>query len=226
MNNDLTIRAVNDLPGYLYRDDSKEVFQAIDDYARGILGIWYVKDKDVRLDNELQSWAQEISDPNGGRVHGFPSAINSREVLFEIATSIIFRASAQHAAVNNGQFGTYGRIPNAPVACYQALPDSLPESGSALFTEQDYYAAMPDRERTFGQAGMVWLLSEPTMSSLLRAGEQPAFSREHCFQAWQVVGRFRRRLKEISDAIDARNDLIGFEYNYLKPQNIDRSIAI
>jgi hypothetical protein len=85
---------------------------------------------------------------------------------------------------------------------------------------------MPDRERTFGQAGMVWLLSEPTMSSLLRSGEQPAFSREHCFQAWQVVGRFRRRLKEISDAIDARNDLIGFEYNYLKPQNIDRSIAI
>ncbi len=226
LNNDLQIRDVNDLPGYLYRDDSREVFQAIDDYARGILSIWYVKDKDVRLDNELQSWAQEISDPNGGRIHGFPATIKTREELFVIATSIIFRASAQHAAVNNGQFGTYGWIPNAPVAFYQSLPDSLPESGSALFTERDYYAAMPDRERTFGQAGMVWLLSEPTMSSLLRAGEQPAFSRENCFEAWQVVGRFRRRLKEISDAIDARNDLIGFEYNYLKPQNIDRSIAI
>ena len=73
---------------------------------------------------------------------------------------------------------------------------------------------------------MVWLLSEPTMRSLLRAGEVPAFAREHCFAAWQVVGRFRRRLRAISDAIDARNDEIGYEYNYLKPQNIDHSISI
>lgn len=224
--NDLEKRDVLDgLPGYLYRDDSLEVFRAIRDYAHGVLSIWYTSDAEVRNDNELQDWAREISDPNAGRIHGFPESIETREQLFAIATSVIFRASAQHAAVNNGQFGTYGWIPNAPVAYYHDLPDELPEN-AALLTERGYYSALPDRERTFGQSGMVWLLSEPTMDSLLRSGDRPAFSREHCFEAWLVVGRFRRRLKAISDAIDARNGEIGFEYNYLKPQNIDQSISI
>jgi hypothetical protein len=95
-----------------------------------------------------------------------------------------------------------------------------------MLSEKDYYRSLPDRARTFGQTGMVWLLSEPTMHSLLRAGERPAFSSGHCFDAYQVVGQFRRRLRAITDAIDARNDAIGYEYNFLKPQNIARSIAI
>ena len=115
-------------------------------------------------------------------------------------------------------------MPNAPVAVYRDVPDVV-DAATGL-TEREYYKAMPDRKRTFGQSGMVWLLSEPTMHSLLRAGEQPAFSRDHCFEAWKVVARFRRRLKAISDDIDDRNEEIGFEYNYLKPQNIAHSIAI
>lgn len=223
---DLSRRDVGDLPGYLYRDDSVAVHQAIVDYVRGILQIWYQSDEDVWSDPELQNWAREISSPSLGQVRGFPSAITSREQLFEIATGVIFRASAQHAAVNNGQFGAYGWVPNAPVAVYRNLPDELPPQGQSLFTERDYYRSLPNRAQTFGQTGMVWLLSEPTFSSLLKAGEVRAFTREHCFEAFRVVGQFRRQLLAISDAIDARNKDIGYEYNYLKPQNIDHSIAI
>jgi hypothetical protein len=139
---------------------------------------------------------------------------------------VIFRASAQHAAVNNGQFGAYGWVPNAPVAMYSSLPDYAPEDDRPLFSKRDYYKALPDRKRTLGQTGMVWLLSEPTERSILRAGELMAFTKEHCFEAYQVVGQFRRQLRAISDGIDLRNDEIGFEYNYLKPQNIDHSISI
>lgn len=223
---DLEFRDVNQLPGYLYRDDSLEVYKAIAEYSEGILEIWYGSDEDVRDDPELQAWAREISDPKLGGVRGFPKQFDSREQLFKTIAGVIFRASAQHAAVNNGQFGAYGWVPNAPVAFYQNLPDEIPEDGRPLFTRDDYYRALPNRSRTFGQTGMVWLLSEPTMRSLLRAGEVPAFSRGHCFEAFQAVGRFRRRLRAISDGIDARNKRIGYEYNYLKPQNIDHSIAI
>jgi arachidonate 5-lipoxygenase len=223
---DLKHRDVKDLPGYLYRDDACEVFKAIDEYARGILGIWYVTDDDVRRDPELQGWAREISDPSAGQVRGFPAELATRQQLFDIAANVIFRASAQHAAVNNGQFGAYGWVPNAPVAVFRELPDREPQPGCPMLSEKDYYRSLPDRARTFGQTGMVWLLSEPTMHSLLRAGERPAFSSGHCFDAYQVVGQFRRRLRAITDAIDARNDAIGYEYNFLKPQNIARSIAI
>lgn len=223
---DLQRRDVGDLPGYLYRDDARSVFKAIDKYASGILNIWYRNDEDVRNDLELQSWAREIASPDAGQIRGFPRSLDTRESLFEIAANVIFRASAQHAAVNNGQFSAYGWVPNAPVAMFRELPDHLPEDGTALFTEKDYYRSLPDRARTFGQTGMVWLLSEPTMRSLLRSGERPAFAPESCQEAYEVVGQFRRQLKAITDAIDARNAEIGFEYNFLKPQNIDRSISI
>jgi len=223
---DLQYRDVKDLPGYLYRDDAQQVHKAIEEYASGILGIWYATDEDVREDNELQAWSREICDPHLGQVRAFPEHLTSREQLFKIATDVIFRCSAQHAAVNNGQFGAYGWVPNAPVAVYRELPDNLPEDGSALYSQKDFYRALPNRARTFGQTGMVWLLSEPTQHSLFRSGAIPAFSQENCFEAHRVVGRFRHRLRAVSDAIDVRNTEIGFEYNFLKPQNIDQSVSI
>lgn len=226
LNADLENRDVKDLPGYLYRDDATKVYKAIDEYARGILGIWYQTDEDILSDPELQAWAREVSNPKEGGIKGFPEQITTREQLFDIAANVIFRASAQHAAVNNGQFGAYGWVPNAPVAMYSELPDHSPEDDRPLFTKADYYKALPDWKRTLGQTGMVWLLSEPTERSILRAGELMAFTKEHCFEAYQVVGQFRRQLRAISDGIDKRNDEIGFEYNYLKPQNIDHSISI
>jgi arachidonate 5-lipoxygenase len=226
LDTDLENRDVRDLPGYLYRDDATKVYKAIDEYARGILGIWYQTNEDILNDPELQTWAREVSNPSAGGIKGFPEKITTREQLFDIAANVIFRASAQHAAVNNGQFGAYGWVPNAPVAMYSALPDHAPEDDRPLFTKADYYKALPDRKRALGQTGMVWLLSEPTERSILRAGELMAFTKEHCFEAYQVVGQFRRQLRAISDGIDLRNDEIGFEYNYLKPQNIDHSISI
>lgn len=226
LDTDLTHRDVKDLPGYLYRDDATQVYKAIDEYARGILGIWYQTNEDIINDSELQTWAREVSNPSAGGIKGFPEKITTREQLFDIAANVIFRASAQHAAVNNGQFGAYGWVPNAPVAMYSELPDHAPEDDRPLFTKADYYKALPDRKRALGQTGMVWLLSEPTERSILRAGELLAFTKEHCFEAYQVVGQFRRQLRAISDGIDLRNDEIGFEYNYLKPQNIDHSISI
>ncbi len=226
LDTDLQHRDVKDLPGYLYRDDAIEVHGAIEEYVRGIVSIWYENDEDVRQDMELQAWSREIADPQRGQIRGFPDQIVHREQLIEIAANVIFRASAQHAAVNNGQFGAYGWIPNAPVAVYQGLPDEIPADGKAIFSERDFYRVLPNRARTFGQTGMVWLLSEPTQRSLFSAGGSPAFSSENCFEAYRVVGRFRRRLRAISDAIDQRNIEIGFPYNFLKPQNIDQSVSI
>lgn len=226
LSSDLHHRDVEDLPGYLYRDDSTEVHRAIQEYARGILSIWYHTDADVREDTELQAWTREIGAPHLGEVRGFPDQLTNREQLFDIAANVIFRASAQHAAVNNGQFGAYGWVPNAPVAMYRELPDQFPEDGSPLYSMKDYYSALPNRARTFGQTGMVWLLSEPTYRSLFQSGAIPAFSQENCDQAYRIVGQFRRRLRAISDRIDERNHEIGYEYNFLKPQNIDQSVSI
>jgi hypothetical protein len=70
---DLERRDVKELPGYLYRDDATKVYKAIDEYARGILGIWYQTDEDVINDPELQAWAREVSNPRGEVLRDFLS---------------------------------------------------------------------------------------------------------------------------------------------------------
>ena len=223
---DLKTRDVQDIPGYFYRDDAQAVWNATNDYVRGICGIWYTDDKAVAEDTELQAWARELSDPANGGIKDFPVNIGKCDELCDIVTNVIFRASAQHAAVNNGQFGTYGWVPNAPVAVYKSLPTRESCAENRLYTEKEFFSALPDRKRTFGQVGMVWLLSEPTERNLLRSGECEAFSPASCHQAYEIVGRYRRALREISDNIDVRNLETGIHYAHLKPQNIDRSIAI
>lgn len=231
---DLAARDVHDLEEYYYRDDALRVHAAMAEYVESMLSIWYRTDEDVRLDVELQEWARELGGTQGdgsglesqgkASVPGFPERFETRKQLFEHITEVLFRSSAQHAAVNNGQFGSYGWIPNAPVAVYGELPAAV--GGD----EESFFKALPNRARTFGQSGMVWILSEPTERSLLRTGESPAFAPDRSPEAYEIVGQFRRRLRALTDSIEGRNEVLEAlgrpPYNYLKPQNIDRSIAI
>jgi hypothetical protein len=223
---DLERRDVFDLPQYHYRDDALEIWGAMHEYVTGIVQIWYPDDTDVAADPELAAWSTAIADPAQGRLAGFPAQIGTRGQLAEVVTEIMFRSSAQHAAVNNGQFGSYGWVPNAPGAIRGDLPAQESSADAPARTEKDYWKGLPDRNVTLNQLGMVWLLSEPTERSLLRSGECPAFAPDRCFAAYETVGRFRQRLRALADALNRRNEEAEYDYTYLEPPNIDRSIAI
>ena len=124
-------RGVDDkdlLPNYYYRDDGILIWDAIESYVREIIGIFYKSDDDVKKDTEVQSWADDVhfhafpgydGAPDG---HGFPDKMESREDLILYCTLIMFTGSAQHAAVNFGQFDMYGFAPNAPFAMQKSPP--------------------------------------------------------------------------------------------------------
>ena len=146
-------RGVDDtelLPGYYYRDDGLKVWDAIEQYVRGIVDTFYPSDDNVKEDAEIQNWAADIH-TNGFPTfreaslgHGFPIGITSKEELIEYCTLIIFTGSAQHASVNNGQFFILGFPPNAPCAMlcppptekgkatYKTLIDTLPDKATAV----------------------------------------------------------------------------------------------
>ena len=118
----------DELPGYYYRDDGIRLWDAIEEYAREIICLFYKCDNDVKTDTEVKKWVQEIHTtafpgflgaPQG---HGFPDKIETREELVEYCTLIMFTGSAQHAAVNFGQFDTYGYTPNAPIGMRKRPP--------------------------------------------------------------------------------------------------------
>ena len=127
----------NVLPGYYYRDDGLKIWNAIEAYVKDIIDMFYSNDADVKGDPELQNWAKEVhykafpafgDNPAG---HGFPESINTKDELIEYCTLIIFNGSAQHAAVNFGQFDLYGYIPNSPTAVRQPPPN---KKGTVSYT--------------------------------------------------------------------------------------------
>ena len=145
-------RGVDDpnlLPGYYYRDDGLKIWQAIEDLANDIVNEFYATDAEVSGDPELQNWASDIytngfpGHQGSKQGHEFPQAITSKAQLVEICTLIVFTGSAQHAAVNFGQYEMYRFAPNSPPglrlppptikgkADSQTLLDTLPDKDSA-----------------------------------------------------------------------------------------------
>lgn len=233
---DLELRGMLEIPDYPYREDALRVRPAIRRYVEGVMSPWYTCAQNVLEDTELRAFLQEVAGPGGipscpqlaagvgqgqdGVRGALPKRIETPTQLFDVLTDFIFRAAPQHAAVNNGQYDAYGYIPNTPGTFGTALSDdpSLPESA--------YWDGLPAVNPSMAQLGMVWVLSMPTVRSLLHTGDCPAFQPEVCRGAAEAVAAFRRRLHELSDAIDKRNESREIPYRYLDPRNISRSTDI
>jgi arachidonate 5-lipoxygenase len=218
---DLSARGVEDtkvLPDYLYREDARRIHKAIGSYVESILRIWYRSDEDVVLDDELAAWSKELAT----HVKDFPAKIKTRRKLFDVITEVVFRASAQHSAVNNGQYDAYGFVPNSPSTVF--APPANPDGPG--ISEQDVFEALPPLKSALAQLGMCWVLSQPTHRSLFTSGESPAFTQESSLEAYERVQHFRSELRHISESIGRRNAGKTMPYTYLDPQNVGRSTGI
>ena len=159
-------RGVDDknlLPNYHYRDDGILIWNAIESYVREIIGIFYESDEDVKEDIEvnLDGWAYDIhynafpgydGAPDG---HGFPDKIETCEDLILYCTLIMFTGSAQHAAVNFGQFDIYGFVPNAPFTLQKPPPTK-----KGVTTFADILESLPTIFTSGLSAGLTFALAQ------------------------------------------------------------------
>lgn len=134
---DMKARGVGDadkLPHYYYRDDGVRLWDAIENFVKSILKLFYDNGADVRKDSELKEWAEEVhnnafpafcDNPSG---RGFPLQITEFDELVEYCTLIIFTGSVQHSAVNFGQFQMYAFVPNSPFNLRKPLPTKKGEA--------------------------------------------------------------------------------------------------
>ena len=141
---DIHRRGVETIPNYYYRDDAISMWDTIEDYVTSIIEIFYNNDIDVEQDGELKEWSEEVHNFAFPAFHenpcgrGFPRRITTKKDLIEYCTLIIFTGSAQHAAVNFGQFQTYAFVPNAPMNMRQPPPNTKGKS-----TIEDLMKALP-----------------------------------------------------------------------------------
>ncbi|XP_051475616.1 polyunsaturated fatty acid 5-lipoxygenase isoform X3 [Apus apus] len=210
-----------DIPYYYYRDDGIKVWEAIKSFAEDVIHIYYESDEIVCEDVELQAFVKDIYvyGMRGVKASGFPKMIRTREKLSEYLTVIIFTTSAQHAAVNFGQYDWCSWIPNAPPTMRCPPPT---EKGTV--TIEQIVESLPDRGRSCWHLGAVWALSQFQENELF-LGMYPD---EHFVEkpVKEAMAKFRKNLDEIVSGITERNKNKKLPYYYLSPDRIPNSVAV
>ncbi|KAM3840220.1 polyunsaturated fatty acid 5-lipoxygenase isoform 2-T2 [Vipera latastei] len=210
-----------DIPYYYYRDDGVKVWNAIQSFATDIVNIYYESEEAVCEDLELQAFVKDIFvyGMRGNKDSGFPKRIKTREKLSEYLTIVIFTSSAQHAAVNFGQYDWCSWIPNAPPTMRCPPPTEKGET-----TIEYIIKSLPDRGRSCWHLGAVWALSQFQENEVF-LGMYPD---EHFIEkpVKEAMKKFRKSLDGIASFIAERNRNKKLPYYYLSPDRIPNSVAV
>ncbi|XP_041959559.1 polyunsaturated fatty acid lipoxygenase ALOX15B-like [Alosa sapidissima] len=214
-------RGLEDVPNYYYRDDGIQLWNIIYRYVTGVLQHYYTSDEHVQKDTELQSWIREIF-TNGflGRSNtGIPESFQRMEDLLKFVTMVIFTVSAQHAALNNGQFDFGGWMPNYPTALRKPPPK---EKGQT--TMDTILETLPNVSTTVNSMAILKVLSiNSTDHYPLGCFPEELFDEE---VPCRCIKDFQEWLKLLSGRIEDRNKTLKHPYTYLNPKNVDNSVTL
>ncbi|XP_065106179.1 polyunsaturated fatty acid 5-lipoxygenase-like [Paramisgurnus dabryanus] len=217
----IKVREMEKAPKYYYRDDGMMIWKAINSFVSDVIEIYYDSDEKVQQDVEIQGFVKDVSifgmqDSKGDK---FPQSLNTRAELTEYLTAVIFNASAQHAAVNFGQFDWFGWIPNSPSTMRQPPPQQKGETDLKFIMD-----SLPDRGCSSEVLGTTWALSQ-FQENERYLGMYP----DMCFTepaVKEAIKRFRKTLDEVTDSIKRRNKELTMDYCYLSPNKIPNSVAV
>ncbi|MEJ6485415.1 lipoxygenase family protein [Nostoc punctiforme UO1] len=218
----LTSHGVGDsaqLPDHPYRDDGRLIWDAIHTWVGAYLSIYYTSDQQLLEDKDLQNWAQELVSDQGGRLRNFgedaSGAIKTLNYLIDAVSSVIFTASAQHAAVNFPQSELMSYAPAFPLALYSPAPTSSEEQGN-------FMSMLPSVDRAQTQIEVLGLLGSVYYTKL---GQ---YNKGH-FKDENVrsyLGQFQNQLRDIEVEISKKNFSRLTPYKFLLPSKIPQSINI
>ncbi|KAM0031937.1 Lipoxygenase 1 [Helianthus debilis subsp. tardiflorus] len=132
---------------YPYASDGLMIWEAIQTWVRTYVNHYYPDSAHVCNDRELQAWYAESINVGHADLRNedwWPTLADADD-LTGILTTIIWLASAQHAALNFGQYPYGGYIPNRPPLMRRLLPDENdPEYMSFQDDPQKYFlSALP-----------------------------------------------------------------------------------
>uniref|UniRef100_A0A3B3BRT5 Si:dkey-17e16.9 n=1 Tax=Oryzias melastigma TaxID=30732 RepID=A0A3B3BRT5_ORYME len=213
----ITARGLESIPNFYYRDDALKLWNIIESFVRSVVKDYYPSDDAVCKDTELQEWISEKT--NVQLNDKFPASFHTVEEVVKFVTMVIFTASVQHAAVNNGQFDFHSWIPNGSLQLQKPPPTSKGQSRMNSLLE-----AFPNIGDTVKFAAMFWMLSD-TYTDMVPLGEYPEerFSEPHLKQ---MIKDFQAELSYLSEEISLRNSKLPVPYAYLNPKQVENSVAV
>ncbi|KAM3623392.1 uncharacterized protein V6R79_010613 [Siganus canaliculatus] len=218
---DIAERGLEDVPNFYYRDDGLELWKIIYRFVEGVLTYYYKNDDEVIKDTELQTWIQDIFKQGflSKADSGIPQRFTTVPELVKFVTMVIFTGSAQHAAVNSGQYDFGGWMPNFPTSMQCPPPTTKGQSGEATLLE-----SLPAVNTTVNGLAALWLLSKQS-SDFVPLSHYPEenFNEE---TPRTLIRAFKKELEELTLKIKHRNEGLEIPYEYLQPELVENSVAI
>ncbi|KAK8514216.1 hypothetical protein V6N13_063119 [Hibiscus sabdariffa] len=132
---------------YPYASDGLLIWNAIENWVRTYVNHYYSNSSLIHNDRELQCWYHEsihVGHADVSDEDWWPT-LNTPDDLVSILTTIIWLASAQHAALNFGQYPYGGYVPNRPPLMRRLIPEENdPEYANFVADPQKYFlSALP-----------------------------------------------------------------------------------
>ncbi|XP_052491321.1 linoleate 9S-lipoxygenase 5 isoform X2 [Gossypium raimondii] len=195
------------LEDYPYAKDGIEIWTAIETWVTEYCNIFYHNDNDVKEDEEIQEWWNEIqTEGHADRKEGWYD-INTFESLVKALTTLIWITSGLHAAVNFGQYGYGGWPPNRPMLLRKFLPKEEEMEGKHImkFVEE----MLPDKFQMKLAIAVMDLLSRHTSDEVYLGQTSPQkerpFIEDHESIIQKKFQEFRENLEAIERNINERN---------------------
>ncbi|XP_042403820.1 probable lipoxygenase 8, chloroplastic [Zingiber officinale] len=195
---------------YPFAKDGLLIWSAIEEWVRDYVSHYYPTASEVTGDVELQAWWHDVRTKGHGDKQDEPwwPKLESPEALSQTLTTIIWVASAHHAAVNFGQYHFGGYFPNRPSIARTKMPtEDDDEKSFERFLkrpEASLLRCLPSQiQATVVMAVLDVLSNHSEDEEYLGGAPEAAWAEEPAIKS--AFESFSVRLKEIEGLIDARN---------------------
>ncbi|ONK55907.1 uncharacterized protein A4U43_C10F2180 [Asparagus officinalis] len=199
---------------YPYAVDGLAIWSAIQIWVQDYCSIYYTNDETVKHDDELQAWWTEIREVGHGDKKNEPwwPSMNSLSNLTNTCTTIIWVASALHAAVNFGQYPYAGYLPNRPTISRQYMPEPSSAEYEELKRNPDrvFLKTITSQLQTILGVSLIEILSKHS-SDEVYLGQRDTKEWTADDNALEAFKRFGNRLLEIENRIIEMNKDVGLK---------------
>ena len=194
---------------YPFAVDGLEIWSAIKTWVEEYCSFYYKTDDIVQKDSELQAWWKELREEGHGDLKDKPwwPKMQTSKDLIETCTTVIWIASALHAAVNFGQYPYAGYLPNRPTVSRRFMPEEGTPEYDELRSNPDiaFLKTITAEEQTLLGVSLIEILSRHASDEVyLGQRDTPEWTADT--NPLRAFEKFGKKLAEIEDRIMNRNN--------------------
>ncbi|KAL5995111.1 hypothetical protein ACLOJK_025169 [Asimina triloba] len=194
---------------YPYATDGLLIWTAIDQWVDTYVHAYYPDSASILADTELQKWYQESIEkghPEKRDESWWPQLSNAN-ALVSILTTLIWLSSAQHAALNFGQYTYGGYVPNRPPLMRRFIPEeSDPDYAKFLADPQKYFfSALPSLVQASKFMAVVDTLSTHSPDEEYLGERQHPLTWTSDTRMVKAFEAFSEEIRKIEEIIKQRN---------------------